>query len=516
MTVPYKINGWMENNSTRVLVNTFVLYFKMFLNVIVVVFTVKILLAAFGVERFGIYTLILGVILIFSFFNSAMTVSTQRFMSISIGQKKVDEVSAVINNSFVLHLILGIIVITLLNLSCEILFVRFLNIPSEYREEAMIFFRLTTIISFFTVLVVPFRALLVSHENILVDSLFSLFQSLLKLISSAFVLWYVDKNELVVFGLLMLVIAIIDFTLYVFYCFRKYNECNLCLSWIRSEKLKEMGYFAGWNLYSNACYALNTQGINVVLNMFFGTLVNAAYGVAFQVNSQLKELSMSLLKAITPQIMKSEGMYDRDRMVRLSLLASKFGVYLVAVAALPSIFTIDYLLKLWLGTVPDYASLFCIYFLIGTMINQLTVGVSPAIQAVGKIQFFQMSTGTIALFTLPVTFILLKLEFPLISIFWVIISTEVLTGIVKILVLSKVCMISRLDYFINVIYRMLVPIFSTTAFLALSDKNYISIYDIVRVFIESTVIYSTLYYFIGLNKAERNVIKNIIFRLAKK
>ncbi len=506
----------IEDPHARIVFNTAILYIKMLFTICFSFFTIRFLLDALGVENYGIFTLIGGVISLLLFLNSAMTVSTQRYLSYYQGTDDLEMQESVFMNSLVLHFAIGTIIVICLIAAMPIVFNGTLNIESDRVLSAKYLYLCMLCSVFFSILTVPFRASLNAHENIVTDSIVLFIQSFFKLIMAILLYSVIDGDKLVYLGAFLALSNLLALFFYIIYCRRNYAECNLSRYSVDVNLFLELARFAWWNLYTNLCYVLNTQGFNVVFNIFFGAKINAAYGVAFQVNAQIKNLSQSLLRAISPQIMKSEGMTDRERTIRMSLLASKFGFFLVAIAAIPCLFLMENLLELWLINVPEYTVMFCKYFLVATLINQLTVGITPAVQAVGNIKQFQIVIGTVALFTLPVAYMLLSYDYPLSSVFSLIVIVEIVTGVLKILLFQKICDYSARSYLVKVVIRMLVPALVCGAVVHLIDISAVFTYKIPSIILVSSLTYMSLFYFLSLEYEEKISINNFMQKLTSK
>ena len=334
--------------ATKVFFNTGVLYLRMLLTVGISLYTTRLVLNALGVDDFGIYNLIAGIITMLSFLNTAMAVSTQRYLSFYQGRKDKGMQKMVFANSFLLHILIGLSVVILLEAIGVFLFDGFLNIPGDRIEVARIIYHFMSLTVFFTIVAVPFSGSLYAHENILWVAIVTIIEVLLKL-GIAILLYTINFDKLIFYGFTMAAVSIVSLLLYMIFCMKKYEECSLKVRRFYDKSLmKELSSFAGWNLFGAICGVGRSQGLAVILNLFFGTIVNAAYAIANQISGQLNFFSATMLRALNPQIMKSEGAGDRERMLRLSMSASKFGFFLLAFIAIPCIFEMPSILKFWL------------------------------------------------------------------------------------------------------------------------------------------------------------------------
>lgn len=388
----------------RIVCNTSIQYVRLLFTFGLSLFSTRFILIALGDIDYGIYNLLSGIILLLSFVNAAMTVTTQRYLSVSQGSGDLLQQNRIFINSLVLHIILAVIVIILIEISGLFIFNGFLNIPEQRISEAYYVYHFMGLTVFFTVLSVPFVATLTAHENIFWISIVYIIEAILKFLISVLLIYFF-KFKLITYGLLITLVSAVTFFLYAFYCQRKYVECSVVsIRYWDKKTIKMLASFASWNLLNVLTSLGENQGLAILLNKFMGAYINAAYGIANQVSSQLNFISQSLLNAVNPQIMKSEGMCDRGKMLRLSMLTSKYGFFLLAIFALPCIFEMPSILRTWLGDVPNYTVLFCRWMLVVALLNQLTIGLASANQAIGKIKIYMLTIGSIRLLILPLGF----------------------------------------------------------------------------------------------------------------
>ncbi|GGF25799.1 MATE family efflux transporter [Echinicola rosea] len=446
------------NAANRVVFNTGILYGRIIVSVGISLFTTRIVLDALGAEDYGIFNLIAGVIVMLSFLKNAMATSTQRFLSFYQGKKDKVMQAKIFWNSLFFHLILGIVLLALLEFAGLWLFDGFLNIPVDKLEEAKQVYHFMIVNVFFLILSVPYNGSLVAHENMVYVALVNILEVLLKLAIAIF-LYHTVGKKLVVYGLLMAGISSVSFMVYALYCMKAYQECKIKnRTGIESSLLKELGAYASWNLFGSLCSLGRTQGLAVILNLFFGAIINSAYAIANQVGGQLMFLSTTMLKSINPQIMKSEGNGDRKRMLRLAMIASKFGFFLLSIVAVPFIFEMNNILSVWLKEVPDYAAIFCQMVLVGSIINQLTIGLQSAIQATGRIKAYQATVGGVLLMNLPLAFLLLKMGFAAYSVLAGYIVVEFIACCLRLYFLNRLAGLPVRQYMDRVILKEIVPL----------------------------------------------------------
>lgn len=395
----------------KVALNTFYLYGKMLITMFISLYSTRLILGALGVEDFGIFNLVAGVIAMLSFLNAAMAVSTQRYLSYCLGANQIEKQKAVFSSSVVLHLIIGVGAVIILEVLGAFLFSGWLNIPLDKIGIAKLVYQFMIVSTFFTINAVPYDAAINAHENMLFEAIVGILESLGKL-GIAFWLLYTSAEKLILYGILISSLIILLRIVKGIYCYKKYEECSVrTKSFFDFKLFKEMLTFASWNLFTSFCNVIRDQGLAIVLNNYLGVVINAAYGIASQVNGQLSAFSSNINKSLKPQIVKSEGAGDRNRMLKLSMLSCKLAFFLLALIAIPLIIEMKYVLALWLNKVPDYAVIFCRLVLIMSMIQQTTWGLGIAIQSVGKIKVYQVVMGILLIMNLPMALILMRTGF---------------------------------------------------------------------------------------------------------
>jgi Na+-driven multidrug efflux pump len=333
----------------------------------------------------------------------------------------------------------------------------------------------------------------------------------------AFILFAVDTDRLVIYAMGMAAVNLSSLIIYAIYSFNKFEECTTSgLLKPDMALTKELSSFTGWNLFGALCGLGRTQGFAILLNMFFGTVINAAYGIANQVASQMNFFSATLLRAINPQIMKSEGAGDRQRMLRLAMTASKFGFFLFAIIAIPCIFEMESILAFWLKEVPAYTVIFCQLTLVGVMINQLTIGLQSAIQATGKIKIYQIVVGTLVLFNLPIAYVLLKNGFEAYTVLISYALVELLACSMRIYFMKLVGKLSIQQYFKSVFLKELIPVFTIAFISYLVSSYFVHPYRFILTFVTASPLFALSIYLFGLEISEKQLIHSLFSKLKTK
>ncbi|ANI88864.1 flippase [Arachidicoccus ginsenosidimutans] len=502
--------------ANKVMMNTSILYGRMLVTMIITFFSVRIILQALGSSDYGIYSLTAGVIAMLSFLNTAMSTTTQRYLSFYQGKKDKQMQAKVFTNSLCLHIALGLFIVIALELLGMFLFKGFLKIPLTRIYAAKIIYHLMAATVFFSIVSVPFIGLLTAHENMVTVAIVNIFQSVAKLGVALFLL-KTGFDKLIVYGILIEVVSILCLLIYAVYCFRKYEDCTLNQFFKPDIQLiKELSSFAGWNLFGVLCRLGRIQGVAVILNIFFGAIINAAYGIANQILSQFNFFSATLLRAINPQIMKSEGLNDRKRMFRLSMIASKFCFFLLSLIAVPCIFEMNTLLAIWLKKVPPDTVLFCCWILVYTLINQLTIGLQSAIQATGKIKIYQAVVGGTLLLNLPIAYLILYCGLPAYSVIISFSCIEIIGCCLRIYLLYKLVGMSAKEYLNRVIIKEVIPFTLSVMFCYFFTSFFHFKFRFILTGIFSAILFSLSFYCFSLYTDEKIIINTFINKFLKK
>ncbi len=439
------------STAQRVIKNTGFLYAKMGITVFVSLYTTRIVLTALGAFDFGIFNVVGGAIAMLGFLHAAMSSSTQRFMSFYGGRGEIEKQKFIFNVSSVLHFGIAIVLIVVLLIAGFFFFNGVLNIPPDRIFAAKVIYGSLILSTAFTVISVPYEAVLNAHENMLYYSIVGVIESLLKL-SVALVILYYLGDKLVLYGILMAVIPFISRTIMQIYCHRKYSECVIApRRYFDKDLAKEMTSFAGWSFLGTASGIITQYGLGLVLNNFFGTLLNAAQGIANQISGQLMVFSNTMMQALNPVIAKSEGSGNRKMMLEASIVGCKFSFFLLAVFAIPFMIEAPYLLGLWLNDVPPWAILFTRLQLLRSLIEQLTILIGRTIEVEGNIRNYTIVKSILNFLPIILSIILFKNGYPpyVLYIVWIL-CWGVIKGLISLLFSHRQCDLSYTDYFKNV------------------------------------------------------------------
>lgn len=395
-------------DNKRIAKNTILLYFRMIFLLAISLFTSRIILQSLGIEDYGIYNVVGGVVAMFAFLNNAMAGATQRFFSFDMSSDDEKVLNITFSTSLIIHLIIAFIIVILSETIGLWFLYEKMVIPIERRDAAMWVFQCSILVMFVNIISVPYNAAIIAHEKMGVFAYISLLEAALKLIIVYF-LYISPFDKLKIYAILLLVVSLIIRFVYSSYSNRHFEETHFHWVW-NTNKIKEMGMFASWSLIGNLALMGVTQGLNMLLNVFFGPAVNAARGIAIQVQGAVQQFANNFQTAINPQITKSYASNDLAYMHSLICKGAKFSFFMVFLLSLPFLVMTDQTLVLWLKTPPAYAANFLKIILIVSMIDSLSNPLNNAVNASGKIRSYQMTNGLLMLMVLPVSYLALKVD----------------------------------------------------------------------------------------------------------
>lgn len=476
----------------------------------------RIILNVLGVENFGIYNVVGGVVAMFAFLNAAMAVSTQRFLSFELGRQNKLQLTKVFSTAVSVHCLLGLIVLILAE-TIGLWFVNNkLNFPLERIFAVNVVYQCSVLSFFFLILRVPYQAGIIAYEKMGIYAYISIFDVILKL-GIALLLTRFGSDKLILYAILLLISVIIVTFVYKIYCSKYFEELRFRFIWDR-QLFKTMTSYAGWSLFGSGASVIYDQGINILLNIFFNPVVNAARAIAFQVNTAILSFTSNFQIAINPQIVKSYATGDRQYMMSLIFQSSKYSFFLLFLIALPVLLETDILLRFWLNVVPEYAVVFCKLIIIDTLIGCVSYPLMIASQATGKIRLYQFTVGSILLLNLPFTYFLLKLGFGPQYSMYVSISLSIIALGARLIILKKLISLNIRAYVKRVIVRSLLV--GGGAFIipfAVVQSGYSSTFLSLLLNSVLCIVCSALsIYYFGLDKEEKQFLKEKILVVIKK
>lgn len=397
----------------RVIKNTGFLYAKMGITMFISLYTTRLVLNSLGAEDFGIFNIVGGAIAMLGFLNASMASATQRFMSYSEGEGDKEKQIKIFNISIVLHFAIALILGVLLLVAGYFFFNGILNISPNRLDAAKVVYGSLIISTMFTVMTVPYDAVLNAHENMKYYAIVGIVESVLKLGVAFTVVYYATGDKLILYGILMACIPLIILSIMRIYCHHKYGECEIAPRKFWNKSLmNEMTGFARWNLLSTSVIMVSAYGQGIILNNFFGTIVNAAQGIAIQISGQLQALSSSMLKALNPIMGKSAGANNAELLKKTTLLGAKYSSLLYMIIAIPVFIQIPYILKLWLKQIPEWTIIFVRFQLLKSFIELQFSTLPSAIAATGKIKRYTVWSVIFNFLQLPIIYVFFKVGMP--------------------------------------------------------------------------------------------------------
>jgi len=394
------------STAKRVMVNSSFLYMKMILTLFISLYTTRVILIALGSSDFGLYTVITGFTVMLTFFNATLAASSQRFMAVAQGENIYTKQLSVFNISILLHIFAALIIALILIILGFYIFDGFLNIDTSRIESAKIVYNFVIITTVFSILSVPFDAAVNAHEKMIFVAILGFCEAILKL-TAALILTYLNMDKLILYGGLLTIISSLLFISKAIYVSRNFKEAIFKPKTYYDKFLfKEMLTFSGWGFLTSTVSMVAGYGQNILINIYFGTAVNAAQGVASQVVGQVGSITNVFLTALTPVIYKSEGASNKTLLLQSIKSGSKIAFMSFALIAVPIIIEMDFLFKFWLKTVPDYTIIFCRLLLVTYILAQLTITLNSAISATGRIKNFTIFFSIAGMTPIIVSFIL--------------------------------------------------------------------------------------------------------------
>lgn len=449
----------VSQNNKRIAKNTLLLYFRMFFMMAVSLYTSRVVLNTLGVEDYGIYNVVGGIVAMFSFINSSMSAATQRYITFALGRDDKVRLKKIFNTSLIIHGGISILLILL----AETIGLWFLwnkmQVPMERMEAAFWVYQSSIVASVIMIMSVPYNAAIVAHEKMSAFAYISVLEVVLKLLI-VYLLLVIFFDKLIVYALLIVLVQIFIRLCYSWYCNKYFKET--LFTWILDRGLiKEMIGFAGWNLFGACAYIAFTQGLNIILNMFFGPVVNAARAIAVQVQNAMTQFISNFQMALNPQIIKSYAAGDLQYMHSLIYRSSKFSYFLIFSISLPVIIETPFILKVWLNNVPENSVIFLRLMVCTSWISSISNPLINAAQTTGNIRKYQTVIGTMLIMILPISYLCLKIGFPAYSVFVVHLIIECLAQVVRLFIIKPMIDLSIGEFVKNVILKIILVSFLT-------------------------------------------------------
>lgn len=498
-----------SDNSKRIVKNTFFLYFRMLFLLGVGLFTSRVILSSLGAQDYGIYNVVGGFISMFSIFQAGLTSATQRFITFELGKGDFKALRDTFSSCVIIYMMIAVIIFVVAELLGVWFLENKLTIPVDRLYAARWVFQLSLVTLMIGLISTPYNALIVSHERMGTFAWISIYEALAKL-AVAYQIYVTSYDKLIVYAIMLCLVQISVRFIYNFYCGRNFKESKVVFKF-NKDRIKKIYSFTGWAMFGGLASIGFTQGLNVLLNMFFNPIVNAARGIAVQVQGIINGFVLNFQTAINPQIVKSYAKGDSDYMFKLIFASSKFSFLLLYIMSLPVMLEAETLLTLWLKKVPDYTPLFFRLIIVTTMIDGISNPFMRAVDATGKIKKYQITVGGILLMIVPISYFVLKLGGAPYTVFIVHIVMSFIAFTVRLFLVRQLINYSILEYWKNVLSRILLIAFlSASLSLFVRSGMQASLLRLIVISIFSVLVVSLLSYKIALLPAEKIFIKSKI------
>lgn len=502
-------------DNKRIAKNTLFLYIRMFLTIIVNLYAVRVIWQVLGVDDYGIYNVVGGVITMFAFLNNAMVASSQRFISFELGTGNRERLRKVFCLSVTIHLMLAVAVLILAETVGLWFLNDRLNIPANRMTAANWVYQCSVFAFLINIVSVPYNACIVAHEHMKAYGYFGILEVLLKLLI-VFMLMLIPFDKLITYAILVVCVSAIMRLIYGIYCNRHFSECHYRFVSDR-HLMRDMFSFAGWSFLGNLGFSVRDQGLNIVLNLFFNVAVNAAKGIANQIGGVVNGFAASFQMALNPQITKRYAAGQTESMISLVFTGCKYSAILIMFIVIPLFFAAEQVLHLWLGDVAPYTVGFLQLVLVNVLIDSMVSPVTTALQATGHIKWFQIIISIIMVSSLPIAWIWLKLGGTPYTVMTVSILTSVIALIARFILLHREVPFSHRLLYSN-IFIPITSVLVASYFFSDWIYGYLSqnITSLLIFFVCNLLSLSLFIVALGLNNYEREILYRYIVSFAIK
>ncbi len=506
-------------NNKRIAKNTLLLYFRMLFMMAVSLFTSRVVLETLGIDDYGIYNVVGGVVAMFSVFSGSLSSAISRFITFELGRGDLSRLKVVFSTSVSIQIVLAIGIMIIAEIAGVWFLNTQMNIPTERLVAANWVLQCSIITFMINLISVPYNATIIAHEKMSAYAYISILEVSLKLLV-VYLLYVSSYDKLVVYALLLMLVALFIRIVYGVYCKRHFEEVHYRIIW-RKDIFKEMLGFAGWNFFGNSCYMLNTQGVNMLINIYFGVAMNAARGIAVQVDGAILGFVGNFMTAVQPQITKSYASGDLPYMFKLVNKSTKFSFYIMCFLMIPVLLETDTILNLWLRNVPESSAIFLRLVLFASMANALGNVLYYAIIATGKIKRYQLVVTFLGLLVFPLTWIAYVLGAHAATTYIIFGIVYLLLNVVRLRFLKSMLNFPVMEYVKEVIFPILI-VGTTSVIIPLIWVHFCppSIGRFIFVTLISVLSTSGCVYLFGLTNGERSMVvnkmKTVVFKVLEK
>lgn len=474
-------------------------------------FTVRVILDVLGTVDYGLYNVVGGVVMMFSFLSGTMASASQRYFSFELGKRDFDKLRKIFNIMLLIYFFVGILILVL----AETIGLWFLNnrmvIPPERLDAANWVYQFSIFSFMMTMFTVPYNAMIIARERMSVYAYMSIVEVLMKLLI-VYLLLVFSFDKLKLYSVLMFMVTTFVTLLYRNYCQRNFRECKLKFYWDRGL-FKEIATYSGWNLFGALANIFNNHGTNIVLNIFFGPVINTSRAIAYRINSSVNQFVSNFMTATRPQITKYYANGERNKMLSLVFSSCKLSYFLLLIISMPILLETKFILFIWLKELPPYVVEFTRLIVVGALVDSISYPLMSAAQATGKIKKYQMIVGGLMLLNLPLSYIFLSIGYEAISVFYIAIVNSIFCLFARLIMLRIILLLSIRKFVEKVIFPLISV--STVAyimpFILLNYLDY-SFSRFIIIGLVAVVCSSMSIFFLGLQKNERIYIVQLIKR----
>jgi O-antigen/teichoic acid export membrane protein len=487
----------------------------MILTMLVSLYTSRVILNTLGVEDYGIYNVVGGVVSMFAFFNSAMSSATQRFLSYEIGKGDFVQLRKTFNATQIIHIGIAVLIFILAE-TIGLWFVKtYLVIPAERLEAAIWVYHFSVLSFMVSIIQVPYNATIIAHERMNVYAYVSIIEVTLKLLI-VFMLTWITFDKLKLYGILYFCVVFIIAVIYRVYTRRNFQESRFEV--VKDKKLyKTLISYSGWNLFGALAGIAQGQGVNILLNIYFGPVANASRAIASQIQGGVHSFVSNFQMAVNPQIIKSFAKDEKEYMFSLIMRSAKLSFYLILLISLPILLELNQILEIWLKNVPKYTASFTTLTIILVSFWPLSNPLMMAIQATGKIRTYQLITGLLMILIFPITYFIYEMGYSAETTYFIAIIIEIAALLIRLHLVKKLLNFPALSFVKEIILKNVIivclsltlPLFIRN----LMDENLSRLFIVVFV---SIIWNAIIIYCIGLNKPERAIIFKVINKIMKR
>lgn len=502
-----------SQNKKRIAKNTFMLYFRQILILLVSLYTVRVVLDVLGAEDYGIYNVVAGVVTMLSFLTGTMSSATQRFFSFALGQNDTEQLKKIFSVNIIIYVAITIISVLFLE-TVGLWFVNnHLVIPEDRFDAAVFIYHFAVLTFVVSILTSPFMAIIIAHEDMHIFAYLSIIEALLKL-AIVFQLMFIDVDKLELYGVLLFIVAVINAILYISIALRKYEECQFKKLYWDKKLFKEINGFTGWTLFGQISTVGRNQGITVLVNQFFNPIVVASRSIALSIGNHIGVFANNFNTSLYPPIIKSYSSGNKNEMFTLIYSGSRLTFFLMWVISLPMILELEMIFSIWLKDTPTDAILFTQLTIVESLILSLSFPLTTAARAPGKMKTYELTLGIIQMLIFVVSWIVLRKGGPAYSVFLVAIIANILMFFVRLFIVRNLIGIPVKGFMTKVAFPVLgIAILSaipTYLLQQLLPKGLI--YSII-VIVFSILVISIAMYYLGL---DRDMRRRIIYYMESK